>query len=717
MNDVDSTEKRKKRLKIYYSLLITVVCIIGVSYAWFKLYLSQSENNIMASRTCFDVSLTEDTSKIDVTDAYPLTDKAGLKETPFTFTLKNNCSTYIKAYITIDSINRTSTSSSYLNDNYIKVNLSSKDTTDGTSYILGELSLTDLEDSRKGYIVKTTYLEPNEEKSFDLRVWMNSTVTADQGINKSWEGKIVVLSEASKNAAPDGWYTARRGTLLAAIREDNTVTDTLTTPGQQTSDKKVYNQVDFDSVKEYTEDMTDYQNLRVVYGSGYKINDNGYFELTGDNIVSDIYANIYSDLAGKYYSADYSGQDQSLDPNNLVSIGYVIEATADSLTDRWINSPELTFETISEEVLASTEDDYGTSYYFRGAVKNNYVEFANKCWRIVRVTGDGSIKLVLHNDNTGDVSNPCSSSNNSDTAALVRASCGTTSTTFNKLYTDNGFVGFMYGDLDYLNPQSNNNGKFKIELLNLSREEEKLYSNSHANINKSNIMKYLEDWYISNNFTDYESYLADTIWCNDKSTVTKLSNGSKYGNGLGYGQSVSAYGTYNRIFGIDPPESYNPGLLNPASIYASPSLICNNDNNGGKLSKFTVSDTINGNGDLTYKVGLLTADEVAYAGAVGTLDGNSSLFNNTYYLYENTGTKFWWTMSPLFTTLDSVISPQMAVVGRGVLTYYESNDSNYVRPSIALSSSTKLLSGTGTSEDPYVITEFVKGKNDSCPGK
>ena len=44
-----------------------------------------------------------------------------------------------------------------------------------------------------------------------------------------------------------------------------------------------------------------------------------------------------------------------------------------------------------EAELASTEDDYGTSYYFRGAVTNNYVEFANKCWRIVRVSGDGSV--------------------------------------------------------------------------------------------------------------------------------------------------------------------------------------------------------------------------------------------------------------------------------------------------------------------------------------
>ena len=48
-----------------------------------------------------------------------------------------------------------------------------------------------------------------------------------------------------------------------------------------------------------------------------------------------------------------------------------------------ITTPGVAVSTASEALLASTEDDYGTSYYFRGAVTNNYVEFANKCWRIV----------------------------------------------------------------------------------------------------------------------------------------------------------------------------------------------------------------------------------------------------------------------------------------------------------------------------------------------
>lgn len=47
-----------------------------------------------------------------------------------------------------------------------------------------------------------------------------------------------------------------------------------------------------------------------------------------------------------------------------------------------------------EGLIASTDDD-GTTYYFRGNVANNYVTFAGLTWRIVRINGDGSVRLVL----------------------------------------------------------------------------------------------------------------------------------------------------------------------------------------------------------------------------------------------------------------------------------------------------------------------------------
>ena len=324
---------------------------------------------------------------------------------------------------------------------------------------------------------------------------------------------------------------------------------------------------------------------------------------------------------------------------NLSSVYYVVSATQESFTYKQITSNKNT----TEALLASTVDDYGTSYYFRGAVKNNYVEFANKCWRIVRITGDGSVKIILHNDNTAGAANPCSSANNSTNAAFARYSGATYTSKFNTDYNDNAYIGFMYGQAGASD-----------------------YASAHANTNKSTILKNLESWY-NNNLESYESKLADTIWCNDKSTVS---------GGPGYGTNSTNYAAHNRL-----------------TSTKQPTLICPNDNNGGKLSKFTVKDTTNGNGNLTYKIGLLTADEIAFAGSI------AYTYNLSTYLQENTGTNFWWSLSPNI----SGDGARVWYVHSGSLYNGDVKDNEGLRPVISLISSTIISSGSGTSEDPYVV--------------
>ena len=539
MNRELNIDNKKKRLKLYYGLLITVLCIIGVSFAWFRLYLSQTENNTLASRTCFNTTLTEDTSKISITDAFPITDEDGLKQTPFTFTIKNNCNSYVKVYITIDSTYRESTNTSYLKDNYMKVNISPKGTTTSKSVILGSQTLTDLENNRKGYIIVSTGLKANEEKSYDLKIWMDSAVTTEQGLNKNWSGKIVVVSNAAEEPAPapNGWYEAGSGTLLAALRDSNTLKTPITTPGAAIS-------------------------------------------------------------------------------------------------------------TASEALLASTEDDYGTSYYFRGAVKNNYVQFANKCWRIVRVGGDGFVKLILHNDNKAGAANPCASANNSTSAAFARFSGTTYTSAFNSSYNDNAYVGFKYGTVGASD-----------------------YATTHANTNKSTILTNLETWY-TNNLKTYESVIDDNVWCNDKTNVTDTSY-DPWGitpNGKGYAKNVTYYGATQRLVS----KSKSAGGTGP-------SLKCN-----GELSK------------ITSKVGLITADELAFAGYAFNIG------NTTTYLQENATDTYWWSLSPInFNGSNAYV---WSVVGSlGGLYNYSVRNACGLRPSISLVSSTTISSGTGTSEDPYVV--------------
>ena len=54
-------------------------------------------------------------------------------------------------------------------------------------------------------------------------------------------------------------------------------------------------------------------------------------------------------------------------------------------------TPDFSKTATTDEGLFMSEDDEGESYYYRGAVKNNYVSFAGFTWRIIRRNGDGSI--------------------------------------------------------------------------------------------------------------------------------------------------------------------------------------------------------------------------------------------------------------------------------------------------------------------------------------
>ena len=637
---MEELEKNINKRKIYISLLVTVICIISVSYAFFVLYLRQTDNNSVTALSCFTSTLTEENSAINLTNEFPIKDEDGIKKTPFTFKITNNCNNYVKAYITIDSLKEGT--ANYILSKYMKANVSTKGSTDGTSLIIGTQNTKVLDNKHNGYIVKEVGLNSKESKEFDLRLWIDYDTTKEQAAGMTYLSQVVIVTEPGNEP-----------TFAETILANNEIKTPLTTPGKEVS---AHTKDDVES--QSTSVSSTYQAYYITYGTGYEANGTK-FNLTGAAVTSDTYANSYSSLVGKYLpnsSLSSSGSNTAgtmKTTTNLSSVYYVVSATSSSFTYKQITSNKNT----TEALLASTEDDYGTSYYFRGAVKNNYVEFANKCWRIVRITGDGSVKLVLHNDNTTKVANPCSSANNSTNAAFARYSGTTYNSAFNSSYNDNAYVGFMYGATGASD-----------------------YASAHANTNKSTILTNLESWY-KNNLESYESKLADTIWCNDKSTFTTFTSGSTYGTGLGHGTSQTGYGAYNRIHGGN------------AALYASPSLICPNDNNSGKLSKFTVKDTTNGNGNLTYKIGLLTADEIAFAGSI------AYTYNRSTYLQENTGTNWWWSLSPF--DFDGSYASVWSV-GSGHLGNRNVNLNAGLRPVISLISSTN-VTGDGTSENPYIV--------------
>ena len=323
-------------------------------------------------------------------------------------------------------------------------------------------------------------------------------------------------------------------------------------------------------------------------------------------------------------NADATNQTPTLSLLTLTKLGLsVSEGTPDfNKSAQSICSDESTCETTNG--IYAAEDDLGTSYYFRGAVENNYVKFAGYYWRIIRINGDGTIRMIY--DGTSAHANGESSSDRN--AGQIE---------YNINFDDNAYVGYMYGT-----PGSST------------------YEDTHANINNSTIKTANDTWYKAN-IVDmgHSQYVADAIYCNDRS----LSSGT------GIGTIKTNYMAYNRLY-----------------TNKTPSLKCTQNND-----KFTTSSDL-GNGDLTYPVGLITADEIVYAG------GKSSISNSSYYLYNGTDS---WTLSP--SDFDQVNFYRIWYFSYGGSIFTNKGvDSLYYRPVISLKSDIT-FSGNGSITQPFEI--------------
>ena len=270
--------------------------------------------------------------------------------------------------------------------------------------------------------------------------------------------------------------------------------------------------------------------------------------------------------------------------------------------------------------IYEAEDDLGTSYYFRGNVQNNYVYFAKNWWQIIRINGDGTIRMILLYANTADFD-------------ILPRALG-----YNSSFNDNAYVGYMYGTAG-----------------------SSTYEATHANTNDSTIKKVIDTWY-QNNLSSYSQYIADAIYCNDREVVN-VTYGSGTDavifNGNGTGTNESAYASLKRNF-----------------IDHNPTLKCTNNND-----KFTVSNTL-GNGALTNPIGLATTDEIVMSGASAYDIATSSFIkNNSYSLYQGC---HYWTMTPSGYAGGSANVDFVMSGGGDVRNYFVNCDNFAVRPVVTL---------------------------------
>ena len=320
--------------------------------------------------------------------------------------------------------------------------------------------------------------------------------------------------------------------------------------------------------------------------------------------------------------------------------------------------------TASDKGMYKKNDDLGTSYYYRGAVDNNWVKFGKEgdkdiYWRIIRINGDGSIRMIY----TGTTAL-------TESTKVVMTGKGTQITInsrntfkFNSSENKAEYVGYQY-------IEGQQHGYGKCDGTN----------NASCTVNgntvyNSTIKQKIDKWYAGTTLKDNSLVSQDQIFCNDRSAST---SDVTYSNTY-YKTLTSWYSTGTQ---------YYYGAYGRLSKSKSPVLTCPTASD-----KFTVN-TSNGNGALTYPVGLITADEVAMAG------GKSGISNSTYYLYTN---EFYWSGSPDYFSSYSSSTYEFSVSSSNGLTYNGVDAASGARPVVSLSSKAK-LSGNGTYNDVYTVS-------------
>ena len=294
------------------------------------------------------------------------------------------------------------------------------------------------------------------------------------------------------------------------------------------------------------------------------------------------------------------------------------------------------FSTIVTEDTAGTiyyeDTSKGRTYYFAGAPTDNWIKFGGFYWRIIRINEDGTLRLIYSGN---DTSGPVTTGENTQ--------IGTSA--FNSLFYNNMYVGYMYTD-----------------------------GNVHGLDTNSEIKGVLDEWY-QNNLTSYNDkidgnagfcgdrtpYQCSDIKCNDASV------------GGGTGSSETYYGAFIRLYRSEK----------------SPSLECPNNSD-----LYTTSGSEQGNKALTYPIGLISADEVAYAGGV------SGSINDSFYLFTNL---YYWTMSPFYVTGSFANSNVFSVYSTGQFAMNWVPNTDGVRPVINLKADIQITGGTGTSTNPYIV--------------
>ena len=406
----------------------------------------------------------------------------------------------------------------------------------------------------------------------------------------------------------------------------------------------------FANEKNFDYDSSWTNNKRTLV-SGASILSNG--SLTTQNIsITGKYYNLtipQTSIEGKAFTGKIYVTNHSC---STTEPAYITLLNAYGGKDSITELPNSAFEnatTANDKGMYKKTDDLGTSYYYRGAVDNNWVKFgkdsSNKdiYWRIIRINGDGSIRMIYSGTTA-----PTESTKVVMTGTGTQITVDNTNTfKFNSSHNNPSYVGYMFTE-----------------------------GQQHGNGTPSTIKTAIDNWYktttLETDATTKELVSQDQIFCNDRSSTTSDSGTPGEISGSMSTSTTYYYGAYVRLV-----------------TNKSPQLKCPTASD-----KFTSRKSSIGNKALTYPVGLITADEVAMAGGVyGSI-------NSSYYLYTSS---FYWSGSPFSFFSDGLGAGEFFVSDFGHIAARPLDDDRGARPVVSLSSKAKLF-GNGTYSNPYTVS-------------
>jgi len=414
--------------KIVIIVFITLILLtIGISYAYFSYSGKQDEFLSFRAGACLSITITEESDAISLNHAIPITVEEGLKGTPYSFKIKNNCPKSAPYQISLESLNQ---SANTLGVDYVHLSLESSDGKRITDK-LGNFNTTDrtLDNSYDARKLLNGELEGEEEKEYSLRLWLDYDATKEQAANKTYLSKIVVsakdnvsidediikiaFSELTSEAGLNDWYksyttkatiTDIKDTILKAkycvsseVCTPNTdieVTDNTITynypngsnylcvkveDSKGNSSKTICNtliKVDNEkpTVQIISESKTESSITINVSGTDthsgistyyYKIGENEYKE---ENVTTKTFNTLESDTeyTVSVYTTDKAGNESEVATKQIRTIKTAKTTILASNPSKGSKIEFTGIATVDDTGIYEAPDDYGTSYYFRG---------------------------------------------------------------------------------------------------------------------------------------------------------------------------------------------------------------------------------------------------------------------------------------------------------------------------------------------------------------